>query len=124
MVRRTTTAPAWDDAAGRAALASYVERVGAGNAPAMTRRLYASLVTGELPAALGDRPAAVGVPTTLVVGEDETISRPEMYWSRLFPGEARLVVVAGAGHWLPEERPGAVVDAIEAPVPAGAPTAR
>jgi pimeloyl-ACP methyl ester carboxylesterase len=116
LVQHGTGSPVWDDAGGRAALASYVERVGEPPAAAMTRRLYAELVLSYLPRACRRaRPARLEVPTTILLGEHETIARPALYWSRTYPGEIRIVTVDGARHWLSEERPDAVVDVLRGP---------
>jgi pimeloyl-ACP methyl ester carboxylesterase len=116
MVRHTTRVPVWDGPLGEEALASYSDRVARPSAAAMTRHLYGQLVTKELPAALRARTATLTVPATIVIGEHETISRPELYWPRTRPGELRVEIVDGAGHWLAEERPDAVVAHLRATV--------
>lgn len=110
LVDHSTHHRIWGRPDDRAALASYLERIGRPGSAAMTRHLYATLVRHELPAAWGPRHHTLAVPTTVVVGEHETIARPELFWDRTAPGEIRVVTVPGARHWVAEERPDAVID--------------
>ncbi|MEA2703471.1 MAG: hypothetical protein QOD63_1416 [Actinomycetota bacterium] len=112
LVEHAAYAPAFDDEGGDAAMTSYLEQIGQSDAAAMTRRLYATLVLKEFPAAWGKRPAPLQMPTTVVVGDRETISVPQLFWARTHPGEIRVVTVRRARHWLAEERPDAVVDVL------------
>ncbi len=112
LLDHSTTNRVWDEGDGTAALRSYTERIGRPETAAMTRHLYTTLVRHELPAALRRRSGSASIPTTILVGEDETIARPELYWSRTIPGGLRIEIVPGVRHWLAEEAPDAVVDAI------------
>ena len=56
----------------------------------------------------------ITVPTIVLHGADDTVSRPyrsESHMSR-FPAGTVRHVVSGAGHFMPRERPTAVVDAL------------
>lgn len=110
MMDHSSHEAAWRNPQGRAALASYVERIGRPESATMTRQLYATLVRHELPSACRERPGRLRVPTTVVIGEHEAISRPELYWSRTHPGELRVVTVPRANHWLAEEQPAVVIE--------------
>jgi pimeloyl-ACP methyl ester carboxylesterase len=58
----------------------------------------------------------ITVPTIVLHGADDTVSRPyrsESHMSR-FPAGTVRHVVPGAGHFMPRERPTAVVDALRA----------
>lgn len=112
LIDHSTTNRIWDDGDGAMALRSYTERIGRPETAAMTRHLYATLVRHELPAALRRHSGSVLVPTTMLVGEDETIAHPALYWPRTAPGGLRVETVPGARHWLAEEAPDAVVAAI------------
>lgn len=113
LLDRSTRLPAWGpEGGGSLALASYQERLGHPEAGAMTRRLYASFLRSGLPSALGPRPRHLTMPAAMLVGEHETIARPEIFWPRTLPGELPVVTVPGARHWLAEEAPRAVIDVI------------
>lgn len=114
MLDLSTTAPIWDEGEGAIALASYLERIGQGAAPATTRRLYAQFLVRELPRAVRRRrDPRLAMATTIVLGEDESISLPAHWQSRALPGEIDLVEVPGARHWLAEEAPAATIAALE-----------
>lgn len=108
---------AWRSPPGQEAMGSYLARLGQGAAPRMTRHLYRSWVAHELPRALGPRREPLRVPTTIVLGEHERISVPDLWWRRVDAGEIRLVTVADAGHWLAEECPADVTAPIGELVP-------
>jgi pimeloyl-ACP methyl ester carboxylesterase len=114
LVHRSTADPTtWDAPSEREALASYLERVARPPAATMTRALYGAFVRRELLAAIradGGSP----VPTTVVVGEHETIARPELWQQRTSQGQVHLTTIAGADHWLAEEAPQATLAAITA----------
>lgn len=112
LIDHSTSKGIWDSGDGAVALKSYTERIGRPEAAAMTRHLYATLVRSELPAALRRWSGFAPVPTTMLVGEHETIARPELYWPRTAPGGLRVETVPGVRHWLAEEASGAVVGAI------------
>jgi pimeloyl-ACP methyl ester carboxylesterase len=106
----STTAPIWTEPEHQVALSSYLACIGTDRSARMTGHLYRLLVGRELPAACGPRPPRLTVPTTMVIGEDETIARPVLYDDRTFPGELARVVVPGVRHWVAEEAPQAVID--------------
>lgn len=112
LVEHNSHVPAWDGADGFGAMSSYLDQIGQPDAAAMTRRLYATLLVKEFPAAWGPRKTPLEIPTTVVLGARETISVPQLFWSRTHPGEIRVVTVPGARHWLAEESPDAVVDVL------------
>ncbi len=115
LVDRSTHEPIWQRPDDAEALASYLDRVGQPGSAAMTRHLYATLVRRELPAAWATRRGRGKIPTTVVVGEHETIARPELFWDRTEPGALRVVTIPRARHWLAEERPDAVIPHLRAP---------
>jgi pimeloyl-ACP methyl ester carboxylesterase len=102
--------PVWDRADNQLALASYLDRIVTPHAAAMTQHLYRLLVGRELPRACGPRCRFLEVPATVLVGQAETIAKPELYLPRTRPGELAVQVVPGVRHWLAEEAPTAVVE--------------
>lgn len=100
----------WARPANQLALSSYLDRISAPQSAAMTQHLYRTLVARELPLALGPRGRQLTVPTTMLVGEHESIARPDLYEGRSAPGELRVEpAFAGVRHWLAEEAPDRVV---------------
>ncbi len=77
-----------------------------GNAPSEPRFEEAERRLAESP--------PITVPTIVLHGADDTVSPPRGSESHmaLFPSGSARHVVAGAGHFMPRERPGAVVDAL------------
>lgn len=67
---------------------------------------------------LATRPP-ITVPTVVLHGADDTVSRPRRSEQdmALFPAGTARHVVAGAGHFMPRERPNAVVDALRTLLP-------
>jgi len=67
---------------------------------------------------LATRPS-ITVPTVVLHGADDTVSRPQRSEQdmALFPAGTARHVVAGAGHFMPRERPNAVVDALRTLLP-------
>jgi pimeloyl-ACP methyl ester carboxylesterase len=67
---------------------------------------------------LAERPP-IGVPSIVLHGADDTVDPPRRSESDLarFPAGTERRVVKGAGHFLPREQPGAVVDALRALLP-------
>ncbi len=67
---------------------------------------------------LATRPP-ITVPTVVLHGADDTVSRPRRSEQdmALFPAGTARHVVAGAGHFMPRERPNAVVDALRMLLP-------
>ncbi len=64
---------------------------------------------------LAGRPA-ITVPSMILHGAEDTVDRPPRTEAHLkhFPPGTERRVVAGAGHFMPREQPGAVVDALRA----------
>ncbi len=60
---------------------------------------------------LATRPP-IAVPTTVLHGADDKVDLSRAFDGRLFPAGTERHVVTGAGHFLPNEQPGAVVDAL------------
>lgn len=114
LIDHSTHDPLWHRPGDAEALGSYLDRVAQPGSAAMTRHLYATLLRRELPAAWATRRGTVEVPTTVVVGEHETIARPELFWDRTEPGALRVATIPGARHWLAEERPDALVAVLRA----------
>ena len=56
----------------------------------------------------------ITVPTIVLHGADDMVSPPRRSESHmtLFPAGTPRHVIAGAGHFMPREKPGAVVDAL------------
>ena len=54
----------------------------------------------------------ITVPTTVLHGADDKVDLSRAFDGRLFPAGTERHVVTGAGHFLPNEQPGAVVDAL------------
>jgi pimeloyl-ACP methyl ester carboxylesterase len=77
-----------------------------GNAPSDRR-------FDEIERRLAARPP-ITVPTIVLHGADDTVSPVRQSESHLslFPSGTERRVVAGAGHFMPREQPGAVVDAL------------
>lgn len=125
MVRRSTRRRSvWADGDGATALTAHLDQVGTPAGAVMSRTLYRALIRHELPAALRRVRSPLARPAHIVVGEHETIARPEHWWRRSRAGEIDLTTVAGAGHWLPEEDPEATVRALRSvlgtgPLPSG-----
>jgi pimeloyl-ACP methyl ester carboxylesterase len=109
LLDHSTAAPIWSQPEHQLARSSYLERVATDRSARMTGHLYRRLVARELPLACGPRPPPTTVPTTMVVGEHETIARPELYEPRTFAGELARVEIPRARHWLAEENPDAVI---------------
>lgn len=67
---------------------------------------------------LATRPP-ITVPTVVLHGADDTVSRPRRSEQdmALFPAGTARHVVAGAGHFMPRERPNAVIDALRTLLP-------
>ena len=112
MVDHSTTAPIWDRPVEHQVMTSYQERIGQPDAATATTRLYRSFVARDLWRSLGKRPPALTVPTTVIVGDHETITIPGHWQARTYPGEIDLVTVPGARHWLLDEAPDPVVTAL------------
>jgi pimeloyl-ACP methyl ester carboxylesterase len=79
--------------------------------PHVTVAMYRTFLTRELPATRGrPRPEKLSVPTTLLLGARDAATR------RARPGGVdgqpalRVEVLPGVGHWLPEQRPDAILD--------------
>lgn len=115
LLDRSTTAHIWGhEGGGSLALASYQQRLSRPEVAATSRHLYADFLRSGLPRAVGPRSPRLAVPTTMLIGEHETITRPEVFCPRTLPGELRVVTVPGARHWLAEEAPDHVAAAITA----------
>ncbi|HET6365957.1 MAG TPA: alpha/beta hydrolase, partial [Pseudomonadales bacterium] len=56
----------------------------------------------------------ITVPSVILHGAEDTVDRPPRTEGHLkyFPPGTERRVVAGAGHFMPREQPGAVVDAL------------
>ncbi len=113
---RGSGAGVWDSDEGRTALADYVGRLRSHEARQVTRLLYRRMVAVELRRACGPRPARLGVPATLVLGDREPIAHPDLFRPRTLPGELSLVAAPGAGHWVLDECPAPVVTALRGAV--------
>jgi pimeloyl-ACP methyl ester carboxylesterase len=63
----------------------------------------------------------ITVPSVVLHGEEDTVHPPHrsLPLMGLFPGGTRRIVVPGAGHFVPREKPDAVIEAIRSLVPAG-----
>jgi pimeloyl-ACP methyl ester carboxylesterase len=105
MLRRSAPRDPWRDDVGRRVLRSYQDRLARPSAGATTVGLYGELVRHAAWDAMraGRRP--LQCPATVVLGEAEPITTPDLFWGRTRPGELQLRTVPHAGHWLPEERP-------------------
>ena len=114
MVEHTTSVPTtWTTPDGRAAMASYQERIARAAAREMTRTLYAGFVGWELRRALAGRQSLLATEATVLLGEHETISRPDQWWRRTRAGELRLRTLDGVGHWIAEEDPDGAAAVLE-----------
>src|SRR5262249_29784447 len=77
---------------------------------------------GPTPATNAPRYAEIALPVVIVAGDADALVNPERQAYRLhrdIPG-SRLLVVAGAGHQLPQTRPEVVAEAVRLAAPAGA----
>jgi pimeloyl-ACP methyl ester carboxylesterase len=92
-----------------AALAFYRELLLANDAGDYARTCRAIAAAEDLTARVGE----IGVPSVVVVGEEDDRTLPEhgRELARLLP-RARLVALPGVGHTIPLEAPAAVVDAV------------
>ena len=104
----------WATDDGRTARAHYTDRLRTPEAQDVTRLLYRRMVAVELRQACGPRPGRLAMPARLVLGGREPIAHRDVFWSRTHPGEVELVDAPGAGHWVLDEDPGAVVGALQA----------
>ena len=110
MLRRSAHRDPWRDEHGRAALASYQERLATPSAGRTTVGLYRGLVRKEVWAAMHRTSRVLHTPAAVVLGEEEPITRPDLFWPRTEGGGLTLRLVPEAGHWLPEEQPGTLAD--------------
>ena len=108
MVRKILQAGRGRDRLADADVAVFAERL----APRVTVAMYRTFLTREvIPIARGRYGEAVlGVPTTLLIGERDPVTRGLV--AGPVEGQPRLDVhpVPGVAHWVPEQRPGDVID--------------
>lgn len=92
--------------------AADVERFADHVAPKVTVAMYRTFVTREmLPIARGRYAKAVlQVPTTLLVGARDPVTRGMPAGSVRGQPQLHVEVLDGVGHWVPEQRPQAVID--------------
>jgi pimeloyl-ACP methyl ester carboxylesterase len=83
--------------------------------PSVTVAMYRTFLTREmLPAARGRYAKAVlQVPTTLLVGADDLVTKGARAGSVNGQPHLEVAVLEHVGHWLPEQRPEAVVDWVQ-----------
>jgi pimeloyl-ACP methyl ester carboxylesterase len=83
--------------------------------PAVTVAMYRTFLTREvLPAARGRYAKAVlQVPTTLLVGANDLVTKGSRAGSVNGQPQLEVAVLDGVAHWVPEQRPETVVDWIE-----------
>ncbi|HSD76201.1 MAG TPA: alpha/beta fold hydrolase, partial [Solirubrobacteraceae bacterium] len=97
-----------------AACALYARRLTAPDRARASALLYRTFLTRELPALARGRydDARLRVPTLLLTGADDPAVRPVVLaGAERAAGTLRTRVIAGCGHFLPEERPDLVVAA-------------
>ncbi|WP_166375867.1 alpha/beta fold hydrolase [Aeromicrobium phragmitis] len=77
--------------------------------------MYRRFLTHEMPAALRGRyarPVPADLPVLLLPGRDDSVLAPHLVRRAEAPN-VEVQVIEGAGHWVPEQQPGAVVEHIE-----------
>jgi pimeloyl-ACP methyl ester carboxylesterase len=74
--------------------------------------MYRTYLTREVAPIVRGRYAesALGVPTTLLVGTRDLVTRGARAGPVAGQPQLHVELVAGVGHWVPEQRPQAVVD--------------
>jgi pimeloyl-ACP methyl ester carboxylesterase len=112
MLRRSARDQPWWTPDGRVAMRSYQERIARPDAAATTAGLYGELVRRAARDACGPRTRTLTMPGTIVLGEQEPITTPDLFWPCTGDGEVEVLTVPDAGHWLPEEQPDALADAL------------
>lgn len=93
----------------------YVERYRDARRAAAGRSMYATFLTREVVSMQRRRyqgPVS-DVPILLMPGRGDVVLAPHLVERGVVRPNIELQVVDGAGHWIPEEQPEAVVDAVE-----------
>lgn len=97
-------------------LAPYLERFRDPEVARAGSRYYRAFILHELPAIAAGRYERnrLSVPTRLLIGDDDPVAGRAAFLraARRHAADLRVERVPGAGHWLPEERPAAVAQAI------------
>lgn len=106
----TASSRTWATPDGSRAQQAYTDRITRRSTRLTTRWLYAHMVRFELRAACGPRPPELRIPTTVQLGDCESISHFDVFRERNLPGEMTLETVARCGHWVLDEAPEPVVN--------------